>query len=454
MEEEIDLRIYIAVLLKHWPWIVGLSLVAALAAFTVSSILPPTYEAEAKVIILKSKTDISFEPTIRNESEDKVENIAEVQQTLLTLVESSDVAAMVLPEIKDLLPSESQNILTLLKKVEAANTGNVISIKVTDKDPVVAAQLADRWANTYTSYVNQLFNDRSNTLLAQVEAQVAEVENSYRLAQANLENFLSQSQIVVLERGVESVKQNLGVKYKLLEQKYNELNRIDQWLADAQTVRDQLSAPSSSPGANVGDLLALTGLREQGASRGAPVQLQLNLAEIDGDIVTPEDAAVMTAVIAAYKARTEADIEALSAELALAGDGAASAGSREQEAATNPLVARLLVLQKALEIQKAQERELLSARNLAWENYVAVQRKLAEVTLQAQIPDSQVRFASHAIIPDDPISPRRLLNTVIGGALGFMLAVVGVFAVEYWQGGAQVSSEPERAQQDQLAPTS
>ncbi len=282
---------------------------------------------------------------------------------------------------------------------------------------------------------------------------MADVENQYRLAQTRLEDFLSHNQIVVLERDLESLKQNLDVKYKLLAQKYEELNRIETWLEDARTVQDQLKATSSSPGASIGDMLALTGLREQGSLRNTPLQLQLDLAAIEANLATPDDAASMIEVIEARKARVEADIQALSAELALAEAGLSPAAASEQAPAPTDLVDRISALEAALEAQSAQDRELRTARDLAWENYEAVQRKLAEVTLATQITDSEVRFAAHAIVPDDPISPRRLLNTAIGGALGFMLAVIGVFAVEYWQGSAPASEQTETAPRDHIMPS-
>jgi succinoglycan biosynthesis transport protein ExoP len=36
-----------------------------------------------------------------------------------------------------------------------------------------------------------------------------------------------------------------------------------------------------------------------------------------------------------------------------------------------------------------------------------------------------------AEIPKDPIKPNKLLNTIIGGVLGIMVAIVGAFAAEY-----------------------
>lgn len=50
MEDEIDLREYIDVLIRHWKAIVALTVIAAIVAGVVSFLLPPTYEARATLV--------------------------------------------------------------------------------------------------------------------------------------------------------------------------------------------------------------------------------------------------------------------------------------------------------------------------------------------------------------------------------------------------------------------
>jgi len=49
MENEIDLRVYIDVIVRHWKWIVGATVLAALVAGVASFLMPPTFEATATV---------------------------------------------------------------------------------------------------------------------------------------------------------------------------------------------------------------------------------------------------------------------------------------------------------------------------------------------------------------------------------------------------------------------
>jgi uncharacterized protein involved in exopolysaccharide biosynthesis len=110
---------------------------------------------------------------------------------------------------------------------------------------------------------------------------------------------------------------------------------------------------------------------------------------------------------------------------------------------------QILIFETELEIQYARQRELKQARDLAWENYTTVQRKVAEVQLDSQITDSQVRIAARAITPRGSVSPKPLRNTAIAGALGLMLAVFGVFALEYWRSGELTPKEsPSKSASD------
>ena len=66
MEDEIDLRAYIEVLLRHWKWIIALAVLAAIAAFVVNSLLPFTYEADSVVIVTEPRYQLRISiPVLR-----------------------------------------------------------------------------------------------------------------------------------------------------------------------------------------------------------------------------------------------------------------------------------------------------------------------------------------------------------------------------------------------------
>jgi len=61
MEEEIDLRVYVEVLLRYWKWIVGLAVGAAVVGLIVSLLLP-VYEASAVALVTESRYQMQFDP--------------------------------------------------------------------------------------------------------------------------------------------------------------------------------------------------------------------------------------------------------------------------------------------------------------------------------------------------------------------------------------------------------
>jgi uncharacterized protein involved in exopolysaccharide biosynthesis len=366
-------------------------------------------------------------------------------------VKSPDVASQVLDQFGNLFSGQGKTIFQMLNKVDTATEGNIIIIKVRDEDPELAAELADAWAMVAERYINQLFNAQKTDLVAQVQSQVEDITADYEQSQFELETFLANNQITMLQQSVDALTQGLNSQNGLLAAKYVELNLIDAWLSDAYTVQDQVGKEATSYGARLGDLMAMADLRSSSSSlamrtrsvlSGTLVALpsprfdvQLaNLAEETSGAATSTDTADMIAVIEARRERTLSDIELLSSTLLETNSGLAlNAPANESGLPTNELVRQIQVLESRLEAQESELRELSEERDQAWANLKSVQQKLAEVELGTQIPDSKVRIAAHAVLPDSPVSPRRLLNTLIGGVLGGVLGLLAVFGIEYWQ---------------------
>ena len=95
MEEEIDLRQYVEVLIRSWGWIAGLALVAAAAALGVSFLIPPTYEATALVAVTEPRYVMRFDPRFET-----VNSVQPAYQAYPELAASDDL-------LQDLLASLS-----------------------------------------------------------------------------------------------------------------------------------------------------------------------------------------------------------------------------------------------------------------------------------------------------------------------------------------------------------
>jgi capsular polysaccharide biosynthesis protein len=147
MEEEVDLRGYIGVLLRHWKVIVSITVIAVIIGGLLSFLPSRSYEAKAGVVYMPEYGD--------SDEEASALNIA--RQTLIALVKSSSVASQVVEQLGNRLEPGERGLASLLSKVQVANQGDFIEIKVKDPDPEQAADIANAWAESYVSYVNGLY---------------------------------------------------------------------------------------------------------------------------------------------------------------------------------------------------------------------------------------------------------------------------------------------------------
>jgi succinoglycan biosynthesis transport protein ExoP len=431
MEEEIDLREYVNVIIRRWKWVLGITLVAvAVAAIVSFFLLTPIYEAKAGVVIVKSRSEVVFEPKYRTLTE---EDIASRRKALEALVKSSAVAAEVIDKLGSRLGPEEREVAVLSGIVETESNGDLIGIKVTGEDAGKTTAIANAWGEAYEEYVNGLYGGRPQSP-GDIQTQVTEAERSYKETQELLVEFLGDNQIETLTQEIESKRNTLTDCYATKQ-------GLARLIADARAFRKQLGeGGTSSPTASSLSILLLqanafmastslpiqpsTSLPIQPStslpmqpSTSLPIQLQLSLDHVAGlEGSAEEQIQDLDTLIAVLEARRE-EVQSVINEMTL-----------QQE---------ILQLQEQLEREQARKQELTSARDLAWETYDTLARKEAEVGIASQVTDTEVRFAVPAVEPKKPVSPRKKLNIAIAGVLGLMVGVFGVFFIEFLEGGGK-----------------
>jgi hypothetical protein len=221
------------------------------------------------------------------------------------------------------------------------------------------------------------------------------------------------------------------------------LGNVEIWLADAQALREQVAADTSSAAVDISNALALIALRSRvfGGS-GQSIILQLDLANELPEPVAAADVDALIDVLETRRAETEANIESLSisfasvapADLVLADDSP----SKKQIA---ELGDNLQQLQAELMAQYAQQQELAQVRDLAWETYQSLAKKEKEVAIAAESAGTEVRLASNAAVVG--VGTSRLLVALVALVVGGMLAVMGVTAVYWWREADVIVSPPK-----------
>ena len=553
MEEEIDLRQYIDVLLTWW-WLILLgALLAGGSAFLVSLIMPPTYEATAGVVMLRSRAELSLGSDFESISDESFLStspngsaVTDLNrrrlQSLVGMVVNGAIARQVADELGDVLDEEEREPSTLIEDVEgqALEDSDTIQIVVSHRDPGKAAAIANAWAQAFEAHANAIYGEAALAPFADISAQVQDARVEYEQAQEAWVAFLSgQDRIAELQRQVEeeeaiianmrrgrqasvsvvigsqvemqrrlftttvaaAVDSNLRVlesqRDELLrqfERTYLRKQRLEDLLDEARLMREQLVRGGDASAPTSGLALLAFKSRVFAMADALPFDesgtltfdandtllpfraLELQLPSVDGlspaasaaEQIADLDSliAVMAEEVAALEAfiqeQTDAlaqgesyqFLETLSPEyLDVADSPAALALSRMED--WEGVISYSSVLNESLsqEIARLEEHvralraeivrlnglrtDLQQNRDLAWQAYNNLLSKEQELKIATASEGTEVRFASQALPPRKPVSPRKLLNTAVGLALGLMLGVFGAFLFDYVGMGGQ-----------------
>lgn len=466
VEEEIDLRQYVEVLLKYKFWIIGLAALAAVVAFVLGSRGPDVYRAEASLAMLSVRSEVVLEPNYKTLSDDELQPRTDVKtrrETLATLARSSVVAAAVLEQMGERLNGVVTNVEALRAKVSVQNQGDLILVRASARDAGLAADIANAWAEQAVIYINGIYGQPSQQV-QELEVQLSDVWTRYQTAQSKLEAFLAESPIPGLEQQILQ-RQNLIEAYQqtltdgevtahsqalendleILSDCYAELARIEQVLVDAQALQMQLQSGKSTPAAAWAEALAFIGVQ----NRAFGAQMQGLEVVLDGEApsVGSQDLERLITVLegkaqGVQEAIVQKEQALFGVETTLVSVASDSPLSQRIESLTQEMMSLLA----QLEAVQARERELTKARDLAWETYETVARKMAEAEVAEQVTGSEVRLAAPAFVPTRPVGRGRLTSTLVAGMLGGMIGVFGAFVVDWWrQSVPDVSPEAEES---------
>lgn len=455
MEDEIDLRPYIRLLLQSWHWIVGIAFVAALSSWLIVSWQPDEYLATASVAIVRSRTDINFDPRIVDiiESDLTRTDLTSRRQALVALVLNNDIALSVLAELGSTLPPERRSVTSLLKIVEPNNEGDLINITVHSNDPKIAAAVANSWAQHYQNLVNNLYGGSGSFGVDGLEAQVQSAAITYKMAQHEVEIFIGTNHIIALKGEIAEQQQILNanraalvavqvepinlqttINQEILAGYYAVLQETEIWLADAKAFQALLENGSNSVGGDLGNVLALIGL--QNRAFGAEAGIDLNI-DVSIGVLEPVRANDIEAIIDVLEERQSLLAAQIQTLIEAWAEGAPQQIVLPNEHPLNSFVAELeegiQTLEAELESQEAQQRELQQSRDLAWETYQSLTLKMSEETIAAKTVGTEVLLAEQAVPSQEPTNSSKLVIMALAIGTSIFLTIFLIFVNAWWQ---------------------
>ena len=434
MEEEIDLREYVQVLVRSWKWVVGLAVLAAVAALGVSFLIPPTYEATALVAVTEPRYVMRFDPRFET-----VNNVQLVYKAYPELATSDDLLQDLLVRL-DPLPEgvETYRNLRNMSQAEQGADPSMVRLAVRSQEPGEAARVANAWAELFVTRANEIYGTQGEDQVQFFEGQLERAQAELAAAEQALVAFQARNQGAVLEAQLASAQQNL--QDYLVEQR-----EIERATRNARALRGSVADLPTDELVSAGDDLAALLLQIQAfdvhASRPAQVSESGRSASYGAESQARPSLWLQVSDSALLSS------ERTAGELAVFLDGlVATLGARgeEIEAQVATLEPQILGLQQQLQEVQTEEDRLTRARDVARETYMTLARKVEEVRIAAEDTSGEVRLASRAAVPEVPVSPRKLLNTAVAGMLGLMVGVFGAFAVEWWNADRESGRQGDR----------
>ncbi len=391
VREEFDVQHYIVALIRHWPVLMITTLLGILVAVGVLLLRPPTYTAQAQLLvpapILLWRYDAAIQ-TVRDPRKD-------ARDDLIALAQTTDIAQRVIEALGDQLPPEQRAPGQLLGRVQVRKSGDsFISIDARATTPELAAAIANAWAEQVRQRANELQLQRSpletmRTLLAEQQAELKAVEDRMEAFKAKTGLQLKMGgQLTVRDRqlvsGVALIKNELILKNALL--------------ADYRETLDRLR-------------LFIEAVQQAQASGETLDRLPVEL--LDTDIlltrgrVTPETV------------RQQPSAEVL---LALLRDEEAALSDIEAQLAREMESLQAEIVRLDLELDRIE-----TERDLVLESVQHLKRKVRELELEARVQSSEILVASPALPPAHPNGlptvPTLILAALLGLGVGTVLVL-------------------------------
>ena len=243
-DDEINLREYIQVIIKRRKLIVGIFLVAVIAAAIYSLLLPKVYRASASIMLMPSTVRTAVSPS-RNLLDPETTKIGRYIESKLTisipthksLLKSNAVLEMVINRLKSENKWDGDSThegLSRKLEVEDTKETSILQLAVKDKEPGLARDIVNIWAVEYAKYSLGIITDEVKGSADFVESQFELVKRDLVRAEQAVKDFDVQERLSLMEIELKENHSQLEAHYanvhKLdftLQEKKNQLTKVD-----------------------------------------------------------------------------------------------------------------------------------------------------------------------------------------------------------------------------------
>lgn len=454
--DEIDLRPYIFALIRSWWIILFLAVIGGSIGYLLSKRQPIVYQSTSVVLLTRSRASLSLAeqfPTVA-EFPDSVARMT----ALITIAQSDAIAKATLDELGNDFPIRDPQSLKSMLRIW--NTGDAIQIQATSGDPVLSAKVANAWAHQTVNTINQVYSNGQP--LSELQTQLENAKQEYFAAQAVLEDFIQNNQITELETQILEAKsmfsESFADRSRQIAYYYNRKQEMEALRVQAEALKQQLQAGSASNPASIGDALAVLITRASAFGfTPSPQSIQstnMNPPTTAGSEPGPNPLPVPSnpsnlsfnldvSALVGSNGLAEVYVDDLDRLIQQAIDEQSKAEAKLNEISmqvvqnqsndlSNETAVYIRDLETRAEKEKARQREMTTSRDLAWNTYQAFVQKEIEMINNTGV-NNLVNLASSAEPSSFPIVGSSNQKTIVGAALGSIIAILFVLGAQWWK---------------------
>ncbi len=415
MDEEINLREVIEVLLAGKWIVIGLTVLCVAVAGVVSAMIPSTYEAATTIMVQNPPS------TQQAEGDNPFLNMLSRYPVMTAEACMEQITGpAVLNRVIDRLDLGNDYTVLQLGKaisVESVNNTNLLKIKIKGNDPALAADILNAVANEFVAFVSEK-SKRSFAASSEFLADSMEAEQDKILrASEEYKDFLAQPQSVnELEQEIEAKLFIVTQFKKLLVENAVEINGVSARLAQVEEDLEQTPQVIEIRKSLSDEYYLQSGLQAGGVTGSV-------FDDLAGVGIKSEELNPVYAILAENRSELKQQLAMLTAQ------------QDELQAEIERNQANLLGLQSLLAEKRLLDEQLSENVKLLRQNYELIAKKYEEARLgeSAQVGQTSISVISRAVVPESPVGPRKMLNMAIAAVLGCMMGVFWVFFADFWR---------------------
>lgn len=409
-EMEIDLRQLLQIIKKRSKLIIAGTLLCALSAGIISFvILTPIYMTKTLLMVTQATDKLqNYRPVNNGEGlEDVVSNVSRMPVwTMNTYAEQIKSEAMMNRIIDRMgLENYSAGRLASMISTNIVKDSNLIEVRVSSGDPVLAAQIANTLSSEYLRFMTEKNQEKMSSSVSFLEEQKEITEQELRLAQEDLQHFQSQPRgVAILEAEFNNKTKDLAKfnsLYKMVgvetQQLSYEIVHIEQ---EQVAIEEKINLENQQGG-------SVVSVKEQNPIY---LSLQQKLADKRSSLAGKQgESERLKCLLYSIKR----DLNILQADLA------------EKRIIEEKLQTEVERLQKTVETLAEKVTETQIARAM-------------------DVGDNSVVVLSEASIPGGSVQPNEKLNITIALILGLMIFTFLAFVLEYLDNTLKTSEDVNR----------